>query len=154
MLDAEPEVMAIDLEQAERPLDDHGVSWGRDADHALVGKINDAAYGYEGSFERVLGGVPAGHGEWYVAQLGGEPAAVLITIDEGSNTDVDMVATLPASQAQGRGHAADGVTRWPTPASVASRRPPWWPRAPDGRSTSGWAFARSDRSRCGSGGAG
>ena len=66
------------------------------ADHALVGAINDAAYGYDGSFERALDGIPAGEGEWYVAQLGDEAVAALVTLDEGSNTDVNMVATLPA----------------------------------------------------------
>ena len=68
-----------------------------------MGAINDAAYGYDGSFERVLGAVPPDVGEWYVAYLDGEPASALVTFDEHVNADVDMVATLP--RAQGRGLA-------------------------------------------------
>jgi len=101
VLDAEPEMMAMSPDGVQRPAPDEDVRWSRGADHALVGAINDSAYGYERSFERVLGAVPDGVGEWYVAYMGEEPAAVLITLDEADNCDVDMVATLPAAQGRG-----------------------------------------------------
>jgi GNAT superfamily N-acetyltransferase len=101
LLDGEPQMMAMSLEAVDRPADDGSVHWSRGADHAAVGAINDAAYGSEGSFERVLGAVPAGVGEWYVAHVGDEPAAGLIMLDDGANSDVDMVATLPSAQGRG-----------------------------------------------------
>jgi len=101
VLDGEPQTMAMSLEGIATPPDDGSVHWSRGADHALVGAINDAAYSWDGSFERVLGALPEGVGEWYVAYLEDEPAAALITFDEDANCDVNMVATLPRAQGHG-----------------------------------------------------
>ena len=103
VMDGEPETMAMSLDGVARPDDDGSIKWMRGADQALVGTINDAAYGLDGSFERVLGAVAHGTGEWYVAYLEDEPASALVIFDEHANADVDMVATLP--RAQGRGLA-------------------------------------------------
>ena len=103
VLDGEPEAMAMGLDGVARPDDDGSIKWTRGADQALVGAINDAAYGFDGSFARVLGAVPHGTGEWYLAYLDDEPASALAIFDEHVNADVDMVATMP--RAQGRGLA-------------------------------------------------
>ena len=103
VLDGEPEMMAMDLRGVKRPADTAGAApWARGADHALVGAINDSAYGYDDdSFKRVMGAIPDGVGEWYVAYLDDSPAAALVMLHEDANCDVDMVATLPAAQGRG-----------------------------------------------------
>ena len=115
-----PQMMAMDLDRwSGRPDDRRRDRWGRDADHALVGAINDAAYGYDGLVRAGAGrhsGRRRASGTWPSSD--DEPAAALVMLDEESNSDVDMVATLPARAGQRAGHAPDGHARWPTPASA------------------------------------
>src|SRR5688500_10669740 len=51
-LDASPEAMGMALDSFERPP--VSIEWTREGDPAVVGPLNDRAYGYEGSFERAL----------------------------------------------------------------------------------------------------
>lgn len=115
VLDAEPQAMARTLEQAPArpPLDD----WTAAGSMADVGSINDLAYGYQGSFAPALEGLAADGLFAYVARVEGRPAGCLVTVDGGTNTDIEWVAVL--AEARGRGlsgkllaHAlADAVER-------------------------------------------
>jgi GNAT superfamily N-acetyltransferase len=99
VLDAQPEAMArtLDRPPARPPLED----WTAEGSMEDVAEINDLAYGYEGSFARALSGL-AGDGVFvYVARVGGRPAGCLLTVDLGSNTEIEWVAVL--SEARGRG---------------------------------------------------
>ena len=75
VLDAEPAAMGLDLGSlpdlpAEPP------EWERAEDAAAIGPLNDAAYGYEGSFTRALDGVPTGALDVWVARDEGRPRHV------------------------------------------------------------------------------
>lgn len=119
VLDSEPAGMALDLRDGvERPgaaaLDD----WTSSGDPADVGAINDRSYPFAtDSFSRVLSGLPRDGIRTYVARIGGDPAACLMTVDHGPNTEVQMVAVLPEARGQGLagkllGHAlADAAER-------------------------------------------
>lgn len=102
VLDAQPEAMGRSLnDPPERPqLED----WTTDGAMEDVGTINDLAYGYEDSFRRSVSGIAAGEVRAYVARPGGRPAGCLITIDDGANTDISLVAVIP--EARGRGLSA------------------------------------------------
>lgn len=101
VLDASPEGMGMILDTFERPA--FSYAWTRDCDPAVVGPMNDRAYGYEGSFERALAGVRAGAPRFYVAFLEREPASCCVTVDHDADCHVTLVATVP--QARGRGLA-------------------------------------------------
>ena len=101
VLDAAPEAMGMDLTGAERPR--AGLDWTRPADPGVLGPLNDRAYGYHGSFERALAGLPADALTVYSADLDGKPASCLVTLECGSDCHVTLVATLP--EARGRGLA-------------------------------------------------
>ena len=67
-----------------------------------VGRLNDAAYGYdEPAFEAAFA-EPGDHPvAWHVARASGEPVACLGTIPNGDDALVTVVATLPAWQGRG-----------------------------------------------------
>jgi GNAT superfamily N-acetyltransferase len=116
--DAHPMAMAHDLTGVERPPAEALPDWTADGDLAVVGPLNDRAYGIEtGSFTNSIRSFPEGASRVYVVSEGGEPIACLMMTDHEGNTDVEMVAVLP--EARGRGlsglllrHAlADAVER-------------------------------------------
>jgi GNAT superfamily N-acetyltransferase len=99
--DAEPRAMGIELASVEEP-DLEGVEWWRDCDLVTVGRINDAAYGYEDrGFETVIGALPPDRVHTYAAGAGGDPAAVMMTVDAGEDTEVAWVATTDAARGRG-----------------------------------------------------
>jgi ribosomal protein S18 acetylase RimI-like enzyme len=100
-LDAAPEAMGMDLSAAERPLE--RLDWTRRAELDVVGRLNDRAYGYDGSFERALEAVPADLLTAYAANLDGQAASCCATLQCGSDCHVTLVATVP--EARGRGLA-------------------------------------------------
>ena len=101
VLDAAPEAMGMDLSAAERPAD--RIDWTRGAELGVVGPLNDRAYGYDGSFERALGAMPADAVTAYAANLDGQPASCCATLRCGGDCHVILVATVP--EARGRGLA-------------------------------------------------
>ncbi len=108
-LDAKPAAMALELDAFEdespRP-GDFRVEPG--ADPALVGRLNDDAYGYR-DFEQVLDGLLPEVGHWYVADLDGEPCASTMAFDSEGDCGIFFVATLP--EARGRGIAGALMSR-------------------------------------------
>ena len=107
--DAAPMGMGAPLDQVAGPSGDFPGDLSREPDPALLGKLNDRAYGYEGSFERALGGISPGAAHWYTAFLEGEPVSGLVIFDDGGDAEVDFVATVP--EARGRGLAGALMAR-------------------------------------------
>lgn len=100
VLDAQPEAMARALDDPPgRPqLED----WTAEGSMQEVGSINDQAYAHgHDSFRRALSGLVGDDVYAYVARADGKPAGCLITVDDGTNTDIGWVAVLP--EARGRG---------------------------------------------------
>ena len=101
LLDAAPEAMGMELDGVERP--DAALDWTRGTDLDVVARINDLAYGYDGSFERALDGVGPDVFALYVAKVEGQPASCCATQALGGDCHVTLVATL--AEARGRGLA-------------------------------------------------
>jgi GNAT superfamily N-acetyltransferase len=68
-----------------------------------VSRVNDAAYGFPGDFERAFQGVPPEPAHVYLARSDGVPACTVLTYEEDGECGIYLVATLP--QAGGRGLA-------------------------------------------------
>jgi GNAT superfamily N-acetyltransferase len=111
VLDAQPEAMALDLDSLvpapSAPLVE--VLTGPAAAIADVAALNDAAYGYPGSFARALVALenPAIHR--YVALRDGRPLSCLLAVDHEGDCGIFCVATL--AEARGQGLAAGLLTR-------------------------------------------
>jgi GNAT superfamily N-acetyltransferase len=96
--------MAADLAATppKRPAADALEDWTADGDLADVGAINDRAYGYGGDwFSRALTELPPGEVRIYVARRGGEAVGCAAIVDDGANSDVQMVAVLPEARGNG-----------------------------------------------------
>jgi GNAT superfamily N-acetyltransferase len=109
-LDAEPAAMALDIDALVPALPAAvEVVTGPAASFADIAALNDAAYGYPGSFARGLAGLddPAVHR--YVAVRDGRPLSCLVAIDHDGDCGIFCVATL--SEARGLGLAAGVLTR-------------------------------------------
>jgi len=101
-LDADPEAMVLDLDGIERPPEPPGFS--RDTDPQTVARLNDAAYGMPGSFQRALADLEsAADLHVYTAGEDGRASSCLIAFDHEDDCSVWLVATLP--HARGRGFA-------------------------------------------------
>lgn len=102
LLDASPAAMACELGNLAAP--DDRVEVIRDPDLEVLYEIHDRAY--EGDW---LGVSQAGFGDLpdttsrYLAELDGEPAAFVLSHDQGDDCCVMLVATVP--EARGRGLA-------------------------------------------------
>jgi ribosomal protein S18 acetylase RimI-like enzyme len=100
--DAQPVAMAHDLQGVERPPADALPDWTAEGDLAVIGPLNDRAYGLDtDSFTRALTMLPGGATRIYVARDEGEPVGCLVMTDHDGNSDVEMVAVVP--EARGRG---------------------------------------------------
>jgi GNAT superfamily N-acetyltransferase len=108
VLDASPLAMTCAVEDAMEPWD-VPEEWTGEADAAVLGPLNDRAYGYEGSFTRALDGIPGDRMRTWVAEVGAQPVTCLATIDQGADRHVILVATLP--EFRGRGLAGGLLTR-------------------------------------------
>jgi GNAT superfamily N-acetyltransferase len=106
-LDASPAAMAIELAEFSSPPAP-GLDLDPDPDLAEIGRLNDAAYGYEDQFTRALELLKRDSAYVYIARLDGEPAACTIALDHDRDCLIGLVATLPA--ARGRGLASALVT--------------------------------------------
>ena len=146
--------MALELEGWSAPeLGD--LDWDRDVDPALLGELNDLAYGFEPEvgMARSLSDPPP-ELALYQARVDGRPACVLGTIDHGDDLGFYFVATDP--QFRGRGLALRL-----TAAALADAqrrglrdRPRFSPRRSASRSTSGSASPATFASTCTSAAAG
>jgi GNAT superfamily N-acetyltransferase len=102
VLDAQPVAMARDLDGVERPPADALPEWTAEGDMAVVGPLNDTAYGFgTDSFTRALRNLPGAGIHVYVASDGDEPVGCLLMTDHEDNADVECVAVVP--EARGRG---------------------------------------------------
>jgi GNAT superfamily N-acetyltransferase len=100
--DAQPVAMAHDLRGVERPPSGALPDWTAVGDLAVVGPLNDRAYGLDtDSFTRALRTLPDGASHVYVARDEGEAVGCLVMTDHDGNSDVEMVAVVP--EARGRG---------------------------------------------------
>jgi GNAT superfamily N-acetyltransferase len=107
-LDAAPAAMAIELagpSHASAPE----LELDANPDPADVGRLNDAAYGYEDQFARALELMGPDAAYVYVARVDGAPAACTVALDHERDCCITLVATLPA--ARGRGLASGLLTR-------------------------------------------
>jgi GNAT superfamily N-acetyltransferase len=128
-LDAEPVAMARDLEGVERPAADALPEWTAEGDVAVVGPLNDRAYGFgTDSFTRALRNLPGEGVHVYVASDGGEPVGCLLMTDHDDNSDLECVAVAPEARGRGisghlLGHAlADAAERGIRTSTLVSTR--------------------------------
>jgi ribosomal protein S18 acetylase RimI-like enzyme len=70
-------------------------------DAAMVGALNDAAYGLEDCFALAFARLPAGEAHLYVAREDGEAVASMGAMDLGGDCEIAMAATLPAARGRG-----------------------------------------------------
>ena len=103
VLDAAPRAMALALEKFHRaPSGD--VEIDRDPSPADVGRLNDAAYGFDGDFSRAFARQP-GNLNLYGARVNGETVACVGSIHHEGDCGIFLVATHP--DARGRGLASE-----------------------------------------------
>jgi GNAT superfamily N-acetyltransferase len=106
-LDARPAAMVAELDRLELPppaeLD------LIEPDMGDAARVNDAAYGFAGDFERAMHSVPPEPAHLYLARADGVPACTALTYEEDGECGVYLVATLP--EARGRGLATALMTR-------------------------------------------
>jgi GNAT superfamily N-acetyltransferase len=101
VLDARPAAMVrgLDVLELRRPLDLELV----EPDMLEAARLNDAAYGFPGDFERAFHRVPPEPAYLYLATADGAPACTVLTYEEDGECGIYLVATLP--EARGRGLA-------------------------------------------------
>jgi GNAT superfamily N-acetyltransferase len=105
-LDGTPTAMALALDDFERsPSPD--IDLDRGPDSAVVGRINDVAYGFDGEFSRAFGRRPEML-RLYAARVNGDNAACVGAIHDRGDCGIFLVATRP--DARGRGLAGDLMT--------------------------------------------
>jgi GNAT superfamily N-acetyltransferase len=108
VLDARPAAMALELEHL-APASGDSPPLAEAPSMALVGHLNDLAYGMDGDFERGLDGIPTDPFHVYVATADGTPACSLIAFDYEGDCGIYLVATVPP--ARGRGLATALMVR-------------------------------------------
>ena len=102
VLDADPEAMILDLDEAERPPVPDGYT--RDLDPLALARLNDDAYGTRSAFARALVNLESRAGlHLYGIEEAGELASGLVAFDHGDDCSVWLVATR--EQSRGRGLA-------------------------------------------------
>jgi GNAT superfamily N-acetyltransferase len=99
--DGKPLAMALELEGWRAP-EIGELDWDRDVDPALLGRLNDLAYGLEPEIgvARALAD-PLPEYTLYQARVEGRPACVLATIDHGDDLGFYFVATDPGLRGRG-----------------------------------------------------
>ena len=106
--DGKPLAMALELEGWSAP-ETGDLDWDRDVDPALLGELNDLAYGFEPEVGMARSLVrPPPELALYQARVDGRPACVLATIDHGDDLGVYFVATDPQLRGRGLAREADG----------------------------------------------
>ncbi len=105
-LDAAPTAMALDLDALE-PAPTADLELDRTPAASVVGRINDAAYGFDGEFARAFATMPE-EVNVYAALLDGEAVACVGTIHDQGDCGIYLVGTL--REARGRGLATKLMT--------------------------------------------
>ncbi len=98
-LDASPAAMAIELAGFDGRASS-GLDLDRSPAPADIGRINDAAYGFDGDFTRAFAQRP-NELNLYAARVDGEPLACVGSIHEKGDCGIYLVATLPAARGRG-----------------------------------------------------
>jgi GNAT superfamily N-acetyltransferase len=98
-LDAAPAAMALALEGFDRSPGP-GLEIDRDPPAGDIGRINDAAYGFEGDFTRAFSRRPPDL-NLYAARVGGEAVACVGSIHDDGDCGIFLVATHPAGRGRG-----------------------------------------------------
>jgi GNAT superfamily N-acetyltransferase len=102
VLDASPRGMAADLSTMTL-ADLEGLDCRETRDVAMVGRLNDLAYGFPGpAFSAALVSIPFAENEWraFEARVGGEPVGCGLTWD-GPHGDVGVSCIATVSSARG-----------------------------------------------------
>ena len=105
-LDARPAAMVAELDRL--ALDPPAELDLIEPDMAEASRVNDAAYGFAGDFERAFHRVPPEPAHLYLARADGVPACTVLTYEEDGECGIYLVATLP--EARGRGLATALMT--------------------------------------------
>lgn len=106
ILDARPAAMVRDLSDFEvSPPFDLDLF---EPDMAEAARLNDAAYGFPGDFERAFHERPPEPAHLYLARADGAPACTVLAYEENGECGIYLVATLP--EARGRGLATALMT--------------------------------------------
>jgi GNAT superfamily N-acetyltransferase len=108
VLDANPEAMILDLDDAAPPREGDPEP-DREPSAADLGLVNDRAYGLTDTFTLILGGGVLDPEHGYIARVDGEPAASVVTSDNDGDCAIWWVAVTP--EARGRGLAAGLMRR-------------------------------------------
>jgi GNAT superfamily N-acetyltransferase len=104
-LDATPTAMARAIAGVERPPPGSLEEWTAEGEPAVVGALNDRAYGFGGdTFEHAYAGMREETSHQYVGRVGGVPVTCLCATIHDGNCEIDAVATVP--EARGRGLSA------------------------------------------------
>jgi GNAT superfamily N-acetyltransferase len=94
-------MMGRDLGDLEQHTMD-GIDWTAEGSPDDIQHLNDLAYGLpEGSMTKGFGRISPEDFEIYVANLDGEPAACVLTLDIGEDCSIYAVATLPDARGKG-----------------------------------------------------
>jgi GNAT superfamily N-acetyltransferase len=102
VLDARPAAMAMQLDGVEPPPT--GSLDLMEPDMVETTRVNDAAYGFAGDFERAFSTVLPEPAHMYMARADGVPASTVVTYEKDGECGIYLVATLP--EARGRGLAS------------------------------------------------
>jgi GNAT superfamily N-acetyltransferase len=128
-LDAQPVAMARELDEVERPPAGALPEWTAQGDVAVIGPMNDRAYGFgTDSFTRALQKLPTDGTHVYVASDDGEAVGCLLMTDHDDNSDLESVAVVPEARGRGisgllLGHAlADAAERGIRTSTLISTR--------------------------------
>jgi predicted GNAT family acetyltransferase len=100
-LDTVPRIMGRELDD----LDPHsmdGIDWNADGDGVTMTTLNDLAYGLpEGTCATGFGELSQDAFRFYVANVDGEPASCVATMDLGSDLGIYGVASTPEVRGKG-----------------------------------------------------
>jgi GNAT superfamily N-acetyltransferase len=108
LLDANPAAMTLELEGYDAAAAPQ-LDLDPEPSIAEAARINDAAYGFAGDFERAFVRMPPDRAHLYLARLDSVPAATLAAVHHGGDCGIYLVATRP--EARGRGLASALMTR-------------------------------------------
>jgi GNAT superfamily N-acetyltransferase len=102
VLDARPAAMVLKLADVEPASPSEELDLV-DPDMAEAARINDAAYGFDGDFERAIRKLPPDPAHLYLGRSAGVPACAVLSYEEAGECGIYLVATRP--EARGRGLA-------------------------------------------------
>jgi GNAT superfamily N-acetyltransferase len=100
-LDTVPRIMGRELDNLQ-PHSMDGIDWSADGDGVTITTLNDLAYGLpEGTCITGFGDLSPERFGFYVANIDGEPASCVVTMDLGSDLGIYGVASTPEARGKG-----------------------------------------------------